>query len=250
MRLVHTIPVVAAALLLSACSTTDTTADTPPPAAAGRSAAAPASTLVKVTATPTPQPPAAVDRSAAAPESTLVKVTATPTPTTTKAVTPAASPVTNNRGAIIKNVGEPFGVLRADDTKLIQMTVDSIQRITATECPNASNPYITINDPGEGFAILDLTVQTFTNPPTFPEPLSLWDWYTVDGSGRVTTGVGTDNSAMSCAMSDGQDMSNLMPNSTYSKRIIVPVSAGTEHVGYQWTNGVSSAQWEWALPQP
>lgn len=222
MRLVHTIPVVAAALLLSACSTTDTTADAPPPATAGRSAAAPASTLVKVTATPTP--------------------------ITSKAATPVASPVTNNRGAIIKNVGEPFGVLRADDTKLIQMTVDRIQRITATECPNASNPYITINDPGEGFAILDLTVQTFTNPPTFPEPLSPWDWYTVDNTGRVKTEVGTDNSAMSCAMSDSQDMSNLMPNSTYSKRIIVPVASGTEFVGYEWTDGVDSAQWEWTLP--
>ncbi|WP_395704912.1 hypothetical protein [Rhodococcus ruber] len=165
----------------------------------------------------------------------------------TPTATPVATPETNNRGAIIKQIGEPFGVLNKDDTKLIQMTVDRIQRITAAECPNASNPYITINDPGEGFAILDLTVQTFTNPPTFPEPLSPWDWYTVDNTGRVKTEVGTDNSAMSCAMSDSQDMSNLMPNSTYSKRIIVPVASGTEYVGYEWTDGVDSAQWEWTI---
>lgn len=225
MRLTHTIPVVAAALLLAACSSTDTTADTPPP-------------------------PAAVERSAAAPASTLVKVTATSTPNSTPTATPVATPETNNRGAIIKQIGEPFGVLNKDDTKLIQMTVDRIQRITAAECPNASNQYITINDPGEGFAIFDLTVQTFAKTPTFPEPLSLWDWYTVDGSGRVTTEVGVENSAMSCAMSDGQDMTGLMPNSTYSKRIIIPIATGTENVGYEWTDGVSSAQWEWALPQP
>ncbi len=167
--------------------------------------------------------------------------------TSTPTATPVATPETNNRGAIIKNVGEPFGVLNKDDTKLIQMTVDSIQRITAAECPNASNQYITINDPGEGFAIFDLTVQTFAKTPTFPEPLSLWDWYTVDGSGRVTTEVGVENSAMSCAMSDGQDMTGLMPNSTYSKRIIIPIATGTENVGYEWTDGVSSAQWEWEI---
>ncbi|OHD15075.1 MAG: hypothetical protein A2Y38_26050 [Spirochaetes bacterium GWB1_59_5] len=176
-----------------------------------------------------------------------MKVTATPA--ATQSVTTAATPVTNNRGAIIKNVGEPFGVLNKDDTKLIQMTVDRIQRITATECPNASNPYITIDDPGAGFAILNLTVTTFDNPPSFPQPLDLYSWYTVNSEGRVTTESGIRMDAMSCAQMDGQDMSNLLPHSTYSKEIVVAIPEGSEVVGYTWTDGVASVEWEWALPQ-
>lgn len=222
MRLTFLAPALAAAaLIITGCSSTP--AESEPVVIAQKQSF----TASKVTATEQAQP-------------------ASGTPT----ATPVATPETNNRGAIVKKVGEPFGVLREDDTKLIQMTVDSIQRIPADECPNATNPYITINDPGEGFAILNLTVTTFDNPPSFPQPLELSSWYTVSAEGRVTTESGLRMDAMSCAQMDGQDMSRLLPHSTYSKEIVVALPAGSEIVGYQWSDGVDSVQWEWALPQP
>lgn len=162
--------------------------------------------------------------------------------------TPKATPETSVRGALVKRIGEPFGVLREDDTKMIMFTMDSIRRVSAAECPNATNPYITIDDPGAGFAILNLTVTTFDNPPSFPQPLDLYSWYTVNTEGRVTTESGIRMDAMSCAQMDGQDMSNLLPHSTYSKEIVVAIPAGTEIVGYTWTDGVASVEWEWDLP--
>lgn len=219
-RTITTTIAIAAAVTLTACGGTD-----------AESTATPETVVVTVTAQPETQTATEPDIEPAT-ETSVTRI-------------PAAKPETTTRGALSKQLGEPFGILDANGNKIVEMTLDRIQRITPAECENYDLFSGGIDDPGAGFALMDLTVTTFDHQWDGLTLLAGYDWHTVDSDGRVVTESGMDDGAMSCMMSDGQDLSSMMTNAVYGKRVVVAIPAGASVVGYEFS---SAGSWEWVLP--
>ncbi|MGX4712374.1 hypothetical protein [Rhodococcus ruber] len=161
--------------------------------------------------------------------------------TTTVATSTVPKPELSPRGAIIKTVGEPAGVMGGygDGEKTVEFILTNV-----APDPQCWNEWGSNTTPKNGrWVQLDFDVTTGAGVPV-RALLGKYDFYAVSSDGYIGE-VGATDGGECVESAAWEGVEEPKPNSKYQASIVLDVPADTAVIGYDWDETVS---WEWELP--